>query len=122
MTASPKPNHGQFRKGHDPRRHKLTREERQRGRSESEGCATPRFCGVLIPLHFARRTRQAARPAEGVERRLPDALGFLDSSGQLWRVIARGAYLDLHQKPDGADEYADVGPGSNHAYLVRRYD
>jgi hypothetical protein len=31
MTASPKPNRGHFRKGHDPRRHKLTREERQRG-------------------------------------------------------------------------------------------
>ena len=29
--ASPKPNPGQFRRGHDPRRHKFTTEECQRG-------------------------------------------------------------------------------------------
>jgi len=29
--TSPKPNHGQFRKGHDPRRHVFSTEECQRG-------------------------------------------------------------------------------------------
>lgn len=31
MTATTKTNRGHFRKGPDPRRHKLTREENQRG-------------------------------------------------------------------------------------------
>lgn len=58
MTSpSPKPNRGQFRKGHDPRRHKLTVEECQAGFQAALVSIITRYPNAIngAGQHMARR-------------------------------------------------------------------